>query len=69
MGIGAIMRAKKVLVVVSGPDKAEAVKAAFAGPVDPQVPASILQLHPDVVLVGDEAALAGLLETGVEICG
>ena len=69
MGVGAIMRAKRVLVVVSGPDKAEAVKAAFAGPITPKVPASILQLHPDVVLVGDEAALAGLLETGVTACG
>ena len=68
MGVGAIMRARKVLVVVSGADKAEAVKNAFAGPITPQVPASILQLHPDVVLVGDRAALAGLLETGVEIC-
>ena len=66
MGVGAIMRAKRVLVVVSGPDKAEAVKAAFAGPITPQVPASILQLHPDVVLVGDQAALAGLLEAGAE---
>ena len=65
MGVGAIMRARRVLVVVSGPDKAEAVKAAFAGPITPRVPASILQLHPDVVLVGDRAALAGLLETEV----
>ena len=64
MGVGAIMRARRVLVVVSGADKAQAVKAAFAGPITPQVPASILQLHPDVVLVGDEAALAGLKGAG-----
>ena len=69
MGVGAIMRAKKILIVVSGADKAEAVKASFAGPITPRVPASILQLHPDVVLVGDKAALAGLLETGAEVCG
>ena len=69
MGVGAIMRAKKVLVVVSGADKADAVKKAFAGPVTPEVPASILQLHPDVVLVGDKAALAGLLETECATCG
>lgn len=69
MGVGAIMRAKRVLVVVSGEDKAQAVKAAFAGPITPQVPASILQLHPDVVLVGDKAALAGLLDTEVAVCG
>ena len=69
MGIGAIMRARRVLVVVSGADKAGAVKAAFAGPITPQVPASILQLHPDVVLVGDKAALAGLIETEASVCG
>ncbi len=69
MGVGAIMRARKVLVVVSGADKAQAVKDAFAGPIDPHVPASILQVHPDVVLVGDKAALAGLIEAGVPVCG
>ena len=69
MGVGAIMRARRVLVVVSGADKAQAVKAAFAGPITPQVPASILQLHPDVVLVGDEAALAGLKGAGCLRCG
>ena len=61
MGIKTIMQAKMVLVVVSGKDKAEIVKKAFTGPVTPQVPASILQMHPNVVLVGDEAALS-LLE-------
>jgi glucosamine-6-phosphate deaminase len=58
MGIKTIMQAKKVLVVVSGADKAEIVKKAFFGPVTPQVPASILQLHSDVVIVADEAALS-----------
>lgn len=58
MGIRNIMQAKKVLIVVSGKDKAEIVKKAFFGPVTPQVPASILQLHSDVVLVGDADALS-----------
>ena len=58
MGIQTIMNAKKILVVVSGADKAEIVKKAFFGDVTPQVPASILQLHPDVTIVGDEAAFA-----------
>ena len=62
MGIGTIMRARKILVVVNGADKADAVWKAFAGPVVPQVPASILQLHPDVTLVGDESALSKLME-------
>ena len=39
------MQAKKILVVVSGEDKAEIVKKAFFGPVIPGVPASILQMH------------------------
>ena len=48
------------LVVVSGEDKADIVKRAFTGPVTPNVPASILQMHPNVVLVGDKAALSKL---------
>ncbi len=56
MGIGTIMSARKVLVVASGADKAEIVKKAFTGPVTPQVPASILQMHPDCVVVVDAAA-------------
>ena len=56
MGIGTIMQAKKILVIASGADKAEIVKKAFFGPLTPQVPASILQLHPDVTVVVDEAA-------------
>lgn len=62
MGIGTIMRARKILVVVSGADKAEAVYQAVRGPVTPKVPASILQLHPDVTLVADEAAMSKLTE-------
>ena len=44
--------------VVSGEDKAETVKNAFFGPVTPQVPASILQLHNDLTVVADEAAMS-----------
>ena len=61
MGIRSIMQARQILVVVSGEDKAEIVKKAFFGPVTPQVPASILQMHPNVVLVGDKAALSKML--------
>lgn len=56
MGIKTIMQARKVLVVANGKGKAEIVKKAFTGPVTPQVPASILQMHPDVVVVLDEEA-------------
>ena len=52
------MSAHKIVVVVSGEDKADIVKEAFFGPVTPQVPASILQLHNDVTVVADEAALS-----------
>ncbi|MDE6590730.1 MAG: glucosamine-6-phosphate deaminase [Oscillospiraceae bacterium] len=62
MGIGTIMKARKILVVASGADKADAVYKAFSGPVTPEVPASILQLHPDVTLVADESALSKLRE-------
>ena len=58
MGIGGIMLARKVVLIASGADKAEAVAKSFFGPITPEVPASILQLHRDFVLVADEAALA-----------
>ena len=58
MGIGTILQAKKILLVASGEDKAEAVKNTLFGPITPYVPASILQIHPDVTIVADEAALS-----------
>ncbi len=56
MGCGTIMQAKKILMVVSGADKKDALQKTMYGPITPQVPASILQLHPDVTIVCDEAA-------------
>lgn len=58
MGIQTIMSAKTVLMVVSGKDKANILKEAFFGPVTPKVPASILQFHPNFILVADEDALS-----------
>ena len=60
MGIKTIMQARKVLLVANGKDKAKIVKQAFFGPVTPEVPASILQMHPDFTLVGDAEALSEL---------
>ncbi len=60
MGIGTIMNAKKILVVVNGAGKAAIVKKAFTGPVMPGVPASILQMHPDVTVICDAEAYAEL---------
>lgn len=58
MGILGIMQAKRVVMVATGKNKAEAIRDAFCGPVTPKVPASILQLHPDFTLVADEDALS-----------
>ena len=60
MGIKTIMSAKKILVVVSGADKAAILKEVVEGPITPAVQASILQLHDDVTIVADEAALSML---------
>ena len=62
MGIKSIMQAKKILLVASGADKAEIMEKAFRGPITPEVPASVLQLHNDVTVVGDKAALGRLLD-------
>lgn len=56
MGIGTIMRAREILVVANGEGKAEIVKKAFFGPVTPQVPASVLQFHPNVTVIVDAEA-------------
>jgi glucosamine-6-phosphate deaminase len=58
MGIRSIMQAARILLVASGKEKAQIVKEAFAGAVTPLVPASVLQLHNNVTLVGDEDALS-----------
>ena len=56
MGIGTVMTAKKIVMVITGKDKAEIARAAFYGPVTPQLPASILQFHPDVTVIVDHDA-------------
>ena len=58
MGIQTIMMARKILLIVSGEDKAPILREVLCGPVTPHVPASILQMHPDVIVVADEAALS-----------
>ena len=58
MGIGTIMKAKKILLMVSGKDKADILQKVLEGPVTPSVPASILQFHPHVHVLADEAALS-----------
>ncbi len=60
MGIKNVMHAKKILLVASGANKADAIKATVEGPVTEKVPASVLQLHPDCYIVVDEAAASKL---------
>lgn len=62
MGIKTIMQARQILIVVSGEDKADIVRDAFFGPVTPKVPASILQMHSNVIVVADAAALSKIPE-------
>lgn len=58
MGIKSIMQSKKILIIASGEDKAQIMRDAFFGPVTPKIPASILQIHNDLTIVADEAALS-----------
>ena len=54
MGMGGIMQAKKILLIANGQAKKEIVNKAFFGPITPLVPASLLQLHPDVTVIFSE---------------
>lgn len=56
MGIGTIMTARRILLVANGADKADIVYKAFFCDVEPEVPASILQFHPNVTVVTDKEA-------------
>ncbi|GAB1475951.1 glucosamine-6-phosphate deaminase [Bacillota bacterium] len=58
MGNGAIMKAKTVLLCVNGKAKASVLKQVLCGPITPRVPGSILQLHPNLIVVADEEALS-----------
>ncbi|MBE6560310.1 MAG: glucosamine-6-phosphate deaminase [Ruminococcaceae bacterium] len=66
-GIRAIMQAKKILMVVNGEAKAKVLEEAFFGPITPANPASILQLHADVVVCGDAPAMAYIAEKHPEV--
>lgn len=58
MGIKSIMQAKKLLLVANGAEKADILEKALFGPVTPEIPASIIQLHPNLTVVADTAALS-----------
>ncbi|MGL4363380.1 MAG: glucosamine-6-phosphate deaminase [Cellulosilyticaceae bacterium] len=61
MGIGTIMTAKSILLLASGKGKAPVVAEMLTGKVNPQVPASVLQFHQNVIVVLDEDAASELL--------
>lgn len=54
MGMGSIMQARKILLIANGPGKKEILNKALYGPVTPQLPASLLQLHNDVTVIFSE---------------
>lgn len=60
MGIASIMAAKRIILLAFGDEKAEAIRQTVDGPVTPEVPASVLQRHPNVTVVLDEAAASQL---------
>lgn len=62
MGFKAIMRAKQILLVVSGAGKADILEKSLFGPITPKVPASLLQLHHDVIVYADEDAMSKIKE-------
>ena len=64
MGIKNIMQARKILVIVSGKSKARILRDLLHGPITPEVPASILQLHKDVTIIADEDALTLIGDVG-----
>jgi glucosamine-6-phosphate deaminase len=61
MGIASIMRARKILIIASGENKADAIAAMVNGPQTTDLPASALQSHPDIVVIVDESAASKLL--------
>ena len=54
MGMMSIMQAKKILLIANGQNRKDIINKSFFGPITPQVPASILQLHPDVTVIFSE---------------
>lgn len=60
MGISTIMRAKKIILLASGKEKAEVVAQALRGKITPKLPASVLQRHPDCLVILDKAAASKL---------
>ncbi|MDD5013790.1 MAG: glucosamine-6-phosphate deaminase [Atribacterota bacterium] len=65
MGIGTIMRAKKIILLANGKRKARVVERTINGPITTKVPASVLQLHNDLTIIIDQEAASQLYKTTV----
>ncbi|MEO3944662.1 glucosamine-6-phosphate deaminase [Gorillibacterium sp. CAU 1737] len=61
MGVGSILKSKQILLIARGEDKAKVIREAFLGPITTQCPASLLQCHPNVVVLLDRGAGRGIL--------
>lgn len=68
MGVGGIMRAKKILLLASGKDKAAIIKKAFSGIITTEIPASLLQLHKDILVILDKEAAKELKLDNKRFC-
>ena len=68
MGIGTVMAAKKIVMIITGADKADILHKVFFGPVMPEVPGSILQFHSDVTLICDNMASMVMKNGWVQAC-
>lgn len=68
MGIASILKAKKIILLASGPKKAEAIRLTIEGEISKDVPSSFLRNHPDVTIIADEAATKTLSENAALAC-
>jgi glucosamine-6-phosphate deaminase len=67
MGISNVMAARKIVLIASGANKVDAIYKTICGPVSEEVPASVLQQHPDVTVIVDEAAASLLPKEKVKV--
>jgi glucosamine-6-phosphate deaminase len=67
MGLGGIMKAKRIMLLASGEKKAPIISKLVDGKISTKIPASILQVHPDVIVIVDEAAASLLKKNSIEL--
>jgi len=65
MGMATILKSKRIILLASGENKVEAIKAAVSGKISTKVPASLLQTHSEITLIIDKAAAALISEDNI----